>query len=470
MLFNSWEFVALVLVTMLLYYLRTLRRFQVGILVIASFVFYGSHNPLLLLLLVFSVFINALTSWKVQHGGKASARAWAIAGVVANLLTLGLFKYAGLFANTLPLPVDASEFLSSIPLPIGISFFTFQGISLLVDVWLEKSEDSPDIQEENRVAVDSVKEHFLNTVFYISFFPQLVAGPIVKAKEFFPQIREKYFGSIDWDFCFQKLVLGYFLKMFVADNLKDYTFWIQYPYFLNLSATDLTILLFGYSMQIFADFAGYSLIAIGVAGLFGYRLPENFNFPYIAASFSEFWRRWHISLSTWLRDYLYFPLGGNRKGSVRTYFNLFVVMFLGGLWHGAAWSYAVWGTVHGIALAAERLLKNRFAIPPRKAMVSLQRLGVFIFVTLAWLLFKLPEFDHVVSYFGAMASNAFQKPKLTNIYYVGFFSVPVIVYHALYLLNLKQWKIRLKPYLLGTMIFLLLFNSGSPGGFIYFQF
>ena len=163
----------------------------------------------------------------------------------------------------------------------------------------KKSENT-----ESTIVHSNVGKHWIDTIFYVSFFPQLVAGPIVKANEFMPQIKKKFFGGVDWQYCFRHLVLGYFLKMVVADNLKDWTYWIEYPFFLTKSSVDLVVMLFGYSMQIFADFAGYSLIAIGVAGLFGYMLPQNFNFPYIADSFSDFWRRWHISLSTWLRDYL----------------------------------------------------------------------------------------------------------------------------------------------------------------------
>ena len=400
---------------------------------------------------------------------------WAVTGLVANLGLLGFFKYAGLLANSFGVSGDISDFLHKIPLPVGISFFTFQGISLVIDVWSEKTEvNSEQGKLENVVDQQAEPKHWMeharNTVFYIAFFPQLVAGPIVKANEFFPQIKQKFFREIKWDVCFQSLVIGYFLKMFVADNLKDFTYWIQYPYFTSRSTINLLCMLFGYSMQIFADFAGYSLIAIGVAGLFGYQLPQNFNFPYISASFSEFWRRWHISLSSWLRDYLYFPLGGNRKGNVRTYFNLFVVMFLGGLWHGAAWSYAIWGTAHGVALAVERLLKRRIKLPETTVVLWLQRLGVFAFVTLTWLLFKLPEFSHVVAFLQAMGKNVFVRPNPGNVFYVCFFSAPVILYHGYYLWNSEKTKNSLKPFLLGTMLFLLLLNSGTSGDFIYFQF
>jgi alginate O-acetyltransferase complex protein AlgI len=248
-------------------------------------------------------------------------------------------------------------------------------------------------------------------------------------------------------------------------------------------------------MQIFADFAGYSLIAIGVAALFGYRLPENFEFPYIARSFSEFWRRWHISLSSWLKEYLYFPLGGNRKGKARTYVNLFIVMFLGGLWHGAAWSYALWGTVHGGALAIERFLRDRTGADKRNPdldpwyVQAGQILFVFFVVTAAWLLFKLPDFSHVVHYVKATAQN-WDKPVLPGrVYNLVLFSIPVIVYHVGYLVIEKRQRRAasadpvaplmatpspalswLQPFGYGLMLFLIAVNSGSAGEFIYFQF
>ena len=465
MLFNSLPFILLVVVTLLLYYLPIARSWQVLILTVSSFVFYGSHEPWLLLLLITSVSINAMTSWMVVRGDPKHQRFWAGLGVVANLAILAFFKYAGFFANTFSLQGGVADFLYTIPLPVGISFFTFQGISLLLDTIAE----SPDSQSDS-IVQDKLKDHFLFTVFYVSFFPQLVAGPIVKANEFLPQIKPKWLKDIDWNYCFRKLVTGYFLKMVIADNLKDSTFWIEFPYFLSRSSIDLLAMLFGYSMQIFADFAGYSLIALGVAGLFGYRLPDNFMFPYISTSFSEFWRRWHISLSSWLREYLYFPLGGSRKSPWRTYFNLFVVMFLGGLWHGAAWSYAIWGTAHGVALAVERSLKNWVSPPNNRLFTSLKMLFVFSFVTLTWLFFKLPQIDHVVAYLQAIVSNVAKKPNIATLYYLVIFSLPVVFYHFHYLWKNEKIKKHCEPILLGCMLFCLLFNSGSPGAFIYFQF
>jgi alginate O-acetyltransferase complex protein AlgI len=233
----------------------------------------------------------------------------------------------------------------------------------------------------------------------------------------------------------------------------------------------LTALIFGYSMQIFSDFAGYSLIAIGLGHLFGYALPTNFNFPYISRSFSEFWKRWHISLSTWLREYLYYPLGGNRRGKVRTYINLFIVMFLGGLWHGAAWSYAIWGTFHGTALAAERLCEGRIRLPKHWMIDILRAVVVFSFVTLAWLLFKLPRIEHVFSYLNILIHN-YAATRYLLVACVVTYSLPVIAFYAWHLLK-QRWGVQLQKYefvIFGALLVAIILNSGSPQKFIYFQF
>lgn len=351
MLFNSWPFLVLVLATFIIYYLPLFRGKQPYILIVASLVFYAYDSPYLLLLLLSSACINGLTSYAIAYGHRP--KAYAVAGVVLNLSVLVFFKYSPLVGVSF---FDTSDgigaFLLSIPLPIGISFYTFQGISLMVDVYRGRKETITEL------VVASFPRHLVRTIFFIVFFPQLVAGPIVKAHEFFYQIGCKTMREVRWESVFRALIVGYFLKMVIADNLKDFTFWMSYPYFENRGPGSLVLLLFGYSIQIFADFAGYSSIAIGIAGLFGYNLPRNFDFPYIASSFKEFWKRWHIALSTFLMEYLYIPLGGNRKGRVRTYVNLLVTMMLGGLWHGASWSFLTWGTYQGVLLAGERIIKG----------------------------------------------------------------------------------------------------------------
>ena len=321
MLFNSFIFLFLTLVTLLLYYLPFFQRWQVKILIISSLLFYAYELPVLVLLLLLSVGLNAWVSYYVLFGKAANKKPLATLGIALNLAILAFFKYSPLFAHTFFAPWDdMGRFLLSIPLPIGISFFTFEGISLVVDLYNNKFYSREEIEKL------TFSKHAERTLFFVSFFPHLVAGPILKAHDFLPQIGHKYFRDINWEAAFKYLVVGYFLKMVVADNLKDFTFWIAYPYYLNFSSLTLLSMLFGYSMQIFADFAGYSAIAIGLGKLFGYTLQENFNFPYISTSLKEFWKRWHISLSTFLMEYLYIPLGGNRKGKVRTYLNLIITL------------------------------------------------------------------------------------------------------------------------------------------------
>lgn len=469
MLFNSFTFIALVLTTLALYYTPALRRFQVLILVAASFIFYAANLPALLLLLIGSIVINISTSYWVMHGKPEKRRFYAVLGVVLNLVVLAFFKYAGLLGGIFFNDTSSvSQFLVSIPLPVGISFFTFQGISLVVDTF-----KSRDIEEYRSLVPKDKLKHGLNTAFFISFFPQLVAGPIVKSHDFIPQIKPKYFKDVNWELGFRIIVLGFFLKMVVADNMKDHTFWITFPYFESRSTIALLVMLFGYSMQIFADFAGYSLIAIGLAGLFGYELRENFNFPYISQTFSEFWRRWHISLSTFLKEYLYIPLGGNRKGPWRTYLNLMITMFLGGLWHGAAWSYAIWGSFHGIALAVERFASDKIKVPANAFTRALRMIMVFSFITMAWLLFKLPDFSQVILFVKAVANNTGLKAGIDVILHVLIYSLPVVLYHAYYKYRVEisvNRLFQLEPYAFGLLLFLIITNSGSAGAFIYFQF
>lgn len=463
MLFNSYPFVGFLLVTLFVYYLPFARRFQLLSLILASFYFYAFLKPILLVLLLASILFNTSVSWVLERN---SPKRWVTLGVIFNLLLLCFFKYASLIAKTFideSSSNDLSSFILSIPLPIGISFYTFEGISLLVDSYRGKTSST-------KVTGKTFIEHLIETTHFVSFFPHLIAGPILKAHDFYPQIKTKYLKDIDWNSAFKNVVIGFFLKMVVADNLKEYTGYMSYPYFENLSSPTLIILMLGYSCQIFADFAGYSLIAIGIAKLFGYDLPTNFNYPYISQSFSEFWQRWHISLSTWLKEYLYIPLGGNRNGNNRTYLNLFLVMLLGGLWHGAGWNYAVWGMIHGVALGLERLLIT--SKEGATTWLKCLRVGmVFLIVTIAWLFFKLPNFTQALLYIQKMGTN-WNLPFIPGIreVYVLIFCMAVALYHLYYLWKGERQFPKLEMILLAIMLFFIMTNSGFQGDFIYFQF
>jgi len=507
MLFNSWEFLGLLVLTVALYYLPvggSLRRvWQVGLLLASSAIFYAWENPKLLLLLGFSCLLNAIAVERIlYHKCRSSgasqdsdqskcAKRWLSGTVAANLGLLAFFKYAGFLVNVLPadwIGKSTLDWFSGIPLPVGISFYTFQGISLVVDTW--RRDISPHsiemLRRRGRDRLASVRE----LSFYISFFPQLVAGPIVKARDFIDQIGAKAFYDIDWITVRRGLIVGYFLKVFVADNLAEQTATLTLGAAKvgSLSTVVSMSMLYAYSFQIFADFAGYSLIAIGLGALFGYKLPPNFNYPYLSTSITEFWRRWHLSLSSWLRDYLYIPLGGNRKGTGRTYFNLFLVMFLGGLWHGAAWKFALWGCLHGVFLAMERLIFRRServsnfkhdAIrcgPLSVLKLFAQWVLTFHLVAFLWLTFMMPDMESIGAFFKAAGSMrfTFYGPP---VFALGFYGSAVVAYHAWGWLSehrsglaKKLARSSFEPLCHAGMLFLVITNPGPPSGFIYFQF
>jgi alginate O-acetyltransferase complex protein AlgI len=476
MLFTSQIFFLLLALTFFVYYTPFFKRFQIHILVLSSLIFYSYFRPVLLFLLIFSIFLNALGSYYVYYGKAGNKKVILAACVTSNLLLLAFFKYSPLLATTF---FDTQEsigsFLLTIPLPIGISFFTFEGITLLVDAF--RNKDPEYSKKYNVQASKSLTKHFLDVTLFVSFFPHLTSGPILKSYQFFPQINAKSLKSIDWERCAKLLITGYFLKMVIADHIKEQTIYIAYPHFLNLPSWVLITLIFGFSMQIFADFAGYSLIALGLAALFGYHLNANFCFPYIARSFSEFWQRWHISLSTFLKEYLYFPLGGNRKGKIRTYLNLLIVMVLGGLWHGAAWGYAIWGLFHGVALVIERILWDLgLKSKPTMLYSAFKIILVFVLVTFSRLFFRLINIDHVVQYLHSISSNF---PIQLNYYwhrliiYIVIYSIPIVFYHLYYLYktNTKENIFARFEYLAyGIMLFMIFTNNGVAGDFIYFQF
>ena len=518
MLFNSWEFLCLLAVTFAFYYApwsggRHGKAWQVTVALVASVVFYGWEDPKLIGLLAISCVGNSIATARIilhkVSGDDALVKRWTRRAVVMNLSLLAIFKYLpfliGMFPDAL-FPVPWKLWISSIPLPIGISFYTFHGISMIVDVARgEVTREGDMLLSKGGRFAKGVRD----IGFYLMFFPQLVAGPIVKAKEFWPQIGAKRFAAIPWQLVIRALITGYFLKMFVADNLAEQTtsLTLDPNNLANSGPLNMVPLLYCYSLQIFADFAGYSLIAIGLACLFGYRFPTNFNFPYLSTSITEFWKRWHMSLSGWLRDYLYIPLGGNRKGPVRTYINLFLVMFLGGLWHGAEWKFALWGSLHGLFLALERLMSRRDAEAQRKeeyeialenpikrnpskrtssffqalrlcasARKLLSWFITFHLVTLLWLTFLMPDMNHIVCFFKGVFSGktGFSGPPLFSLVFYG---SAVVVYHAWGWMKEHREHFAsqlarspLEPVLHGVMIFLLLTNPGAPRGFIYFQF
>src|SRR5262245_34342144 len=392
-LFNSYVFIFAFLPLVLAGF-ALLRRssdllWPITWLVLASFVYYAWWRPEFLLLLLFSIAVNFGFGKLIIDGGlsRGQSRAVLTVGIIFNLCLLGYFKYAGFLVANADQVFGLHWAMPNIILPIGISFITFQKIAFIVDAYC------------------CLVRNFtlLNYSFFVRFFPQLIAGPITHHSEIMPQIGPSQRRDFTADLAvgFSIFVVGLFKKVVIADSLAIYadagyaTVRAGHP--LDSASAWITVLC--YSFQLYYDFSGYSDMAVGLARMFGFELPVNFYSPYKASSIIDFWRRWHITLSRFLRDYLYIPLGGNRHGPVRMYLNLAVVMLLGGLWHGAHWTFVVWGGVHGALLSinhAWRALRGRFAPGPRWLRAGERALGAmltFVAVFAAWVLFRAENFE-----------------------------------------------------------------------------
>jgi len=343
-------------------------------LLVASYVFYAAWDWRFLSLILVSTGVDYLAGARIDRSRNRTRRAWLVLSLAANLGILGFFKYFDFFVESgagllraagIPVEVRALELV----LPVGISFYTFQSMSYTIDVY----------RHELRPV-----QSLLDFALFVAFFPQLVAGPIVRARTFLPQLRSRRsFGAVDLRGCLALFLVGFAKKTCVADRVSavvDPVFAI--PEAFDPAAVWLAVLF--YAVQIYCDFSGYTDMAIATAGLLGYELTVNFRYPYLAASVREFWRRWHVSLSTWLRDYLYVPLGGSGGSRVATLRNLMVTMLLGGLWHGAAFPFVVWGGLHGLALAVHRMFARAGGRLPASLGVAL----TFSWVCVAWIFFR----------------------------------------------------------------------------------
>jgi alginate O-acetyltransferase complex protein AlgI len=379
MLFISWEFVVFLLLVLAGLRVMPTRESRQGMLLVASAVFYGSHTPWHLFVLAAPSLIDFACAARIEDSGDPQTRKrWLILSLVSNLGLLAYFKYADFFGDTIGGLFGVSTAPLGLALPLGISFFTFKTLSYTIDVY---RREIPACRSMWRYAM------------FVSYFPELVAGPIVRASVFLPQLERKLVPSRERTVVgLQLILLGVTKKLFVADRLAT----LVNPVFAAPAAySQLTVLsaVIAYSLQIYCDFSGYSDIAIGVSRIIGFDLPENFNMPYMATSITEFWRRWHITLSQWLRDYLYIPLGGNRKGTRRTYINLMLTMLLGGLWHGAAWTFVAWGLLHGIGLAAHKLWVQYVSRGRRPFGGIAGWVTTYAFVCMAWVFFRASDFS-----------------------------------------------------------------------------
>jgi alginate O-acetyltransferase complex protein AlgI len=380
---------------------------KIGLL-LASYVFYAFWGYRSVLLLLASTLIGFLVGLAMVRSPSQRARRLALlVSVVANLGLLGFFKYYGFFADSMNSLLGGLGWAFpglSIILPVGLSFFTFQTLSYTIDCYRGTLEPTRSI---------------VDFALLVAFFPKLVAGPIVRAQDFLAQLH----SGIEIQFAdawagIQILLVGLCKKLLVADTLAPFVDRVfAAPQIYSSGTIWLSVL--AYTLQIYADFSGYSDMAIGCARVLGFRLPTNFQMPYLASSIREFWGKWHITLSSWLRDYLYIPLGGNRKGRVRTYLNLLLTMLLGGLWHGASWNFVIWGGVHGVALVVNRWWSGRFSAKGSRMPSVLGSTLTFLFVSAAWVLFRAKDLS--------TAGLLYQKMLYINPSGVGWYYVPVFV-------------------------------------------
>jgi alginate O-acetyltransferase complex protein AlgI len=384
MSFVSYQFVvffAAVLVGLAIMPTQTAR---LALLLVANVVFYGAGTPRFLLVLAIPSLVDYACAVRMEDTADPRARRqWLMLSLAVNLGVLVYFKYANFFIDTVATVLHVSTAPLDIVLPVGISFFTFKTMSYTIDVY--------------RSRLHACRSWWRYAMF-VSFFPELVAGPIVRASVLLPQMERPI--RLDWHRTMSGLriiLLGVTKKMLVADRLSMYADLVfAKPALYSPSAVFAAVV--SYTTQIYCDFSGYSDMAVGVARIIGFDLPANFAMPYLSRSITEFWRRWHITLSEWLRDYLYIPLGGNRRGRVRTYVNLMITMLLGGLWHGANWTFVVWGLLHGAGLSVHKFwLERRSAAGGARRDGSVARalgwLATMSFVSICWIFFRSPNFE-----------------------------------------------------------------------------
>jgi len=477
MLFNSFAFALFLPIVLILYWLLPF-RWQNRMLLIASYVFYGYWDWRFLFLIALSTVVDYVAGLQVyKHEGHTNDKSvklrkiWLVGSICSNLVILGFFKYFNFFIDTFAgllgtLNVETNSLYLEIILPVGISFYTFQTMSYTIDIYRKKMLPT---------------RRFIDFALYVAFFPQLVAGPIERACNLLPLILNKRtFNRTQFFEGVHLIFWGLFKKVYVADNLAPIVnriFGMSDP-----TGMEAVIGTYAFAFQIYCDFSGYSDIARGVAKCMGFELMLNFNHPYVAISASDFWRRWHISLSTWLRDYLYVPLGGNRKGNFRTYVNLFLTMLLGGMWHGASWIFILWGAYQGAFLLSHRLMKpllNGISII-RMIPYSLRHLikMVFVFqlVCIGWIIFRAQSVDQVVDMLTAIftwrgsADYSLILPLLQ-------FAGPLMLFDLIQaafgndeLQKIEVIPIWIKSCVYAIIFYLLAFYGASAQSFIYFQF
>lgn len=471
MTFNSLTFLFFFLIVLALYNMPIAWRRKKEMLLISSYLFYAAWNPPFVALLWLSTVVDWFASKKIpQATTKTRRRTLLTISLATNLGLLSFFKYGNFLLDNFQAVLAAVGVHyqppdMSIILPMGISFYTFQTLSYTIDVY--RGQCKP-------------WTSFLDFALYVTFFPQLVAGPIVRAVDFLPQCQQPLKATraqLGWGLCL--IIIGLFHKNILADSLLAPVTDEIYAHPEEATFLSAWVGTFAFSGQIFCDFSGYSLCGIGVGMCLGFALPDNFHKPYGAIGFSDFWRRWHISLSSWLRDYLYIPLGGNRCSSTRQASNLMMTMLIGGLWHGAAWRFVIWGGLHGLYLSAEAVLKKLFGDYPlfkrRFAQLCLALL-TYLLVCVAWVFFRAQDFTAAFQLIAAMFGAS-----------VGTYTLPArgaVACIVVFCLLSTHWLLRdytledaakrlPLPAIILTLVIMLLsliLIHGEDRAFIYFQF
>lgn len=471
-LFNTGLFLGMFLIFYPIYILTTKAKTftfrNVYVFAFSLFFYYKSSGAYFVLLLFSGVVDYNLAKLLYNETLQGYRKFYLVLSVILNLSFLGYFKYTNFLIDNYNGLFDHNIPFHDIILPVGISFYTFQSMSYIIDVYRRELEPTKNI---------------LDYMFFVSFFPQLVAGPIVRASEFIPQIYKKLnLTREDVNRALFLIIGGLIKKTFISDyisiNFVDRVFDSPNTYtaFENLMAS------YGYAIQIYCDFSGYSDMAIGIALLMGFKLSINFRTPYKSASITEFWRRWHISLSTWLRDYLYISLGGNRKGKIRMYVNLFLTMLLGGLWHGASWKFVIWGVLHGLALVIERFFKDYIKLPKNKLTWFISVILTFHFVVFCWIFFRAKDFKTAFEVIHNIGKLQFHLNEWITILH-GYQNVFIVMaigfaWHFLpeKVVDFMKWCFDKMPIVLKALVLALAFwvvyatSTSGPQPFIYFQF
>jgi alginate O-acetyltransferase complex protein AlgI len=473
MLFNSLTFVVFFALVVSAYWSIRSWKARKNLLVVASYIFYGAWNPPFAALLFSTTAMDFWLGSRIARAkGRHSRRGWLVASVCMNLSMLGFFKYGNFLLQNFQWLLARIGIVYQPPhldilLPVGISFYTFHSLSYTLDIYRGVLQPTKSLRD---------------FVLAVSFFPQLVAGPIVRAGDFLPQLVTApglRLGQFLWGLLL--MTLGLFEKIVLADTMLSGSADRIFDYAGPLVALDSWLGVMAFAGQIFFDFAGYSICAIGAALCLGFHLKDNFRFPYAAVGFSDFWRRWHISLSTFLRDYLYIPLGGNQVRPVRAAINLVIVMFLGGLWHGAAWTFVVWGLLHGSYLVIERVIRVLFenkAWANNLATRVLAGVATYTAVCIAWVFFRASDFTVASRMLRGMFGGHAQGDAILTtreMLQIGIVTAFMILVHwslresniETAVTRLPRWAVTAAWALMASAIVL---TQGNSNAFIYFQF